>query len=80
MSRGKPRAIWKVRTSPTPVMRSGRQPVMSRPSNRTLPASGGTSPEMQLNSVVLPAPFGPIRPVMRPASTDRSTPRSACTP
>jgi hypothetical protein len=61
-------------------MRSGRQPVMSRPAKRTLPPSGGTTPEMQLNSVVLPAPFGPISPVMRRASTARRTPASACTP
>jgi hypothetical protein len=65
---------------PAPVTRSARQPVMSAPSNVTLPASGRTRPEMQLNSVVLPAPFGPINPVIRPACTLRSTPRSACTP
>ena len=28
----------------------------------------------------MPAPLGPMRPVTRPASTSRSTPRSACTP
>ena len=58
----------------------GPQPAMSRPSSKMRPPSGGTTPVMQLNSVVLPAPFGPISPVMRPASTSRSTPRRARTP
>jgi hypothetical protein len=80
LRRGKPRAIWNVRTRPTDAIRSGRQPVMSWPSNATVPESGGTTPETQLNKVVLPAPFGPISPVMRPGSTARSTPLSACTP
>src|SRR5438270_8882003 len=32
---------------------------------------------MALSAVVLPAPFGPISPRMRPSSTPRSTPSSA---
>src|SRR5271170_6243523 len=32
---------------------------------------------MALSAVVLPAPFGPINPRMRPSSTRRSTPSSA---
>src|SRR5215467_14509266 len=35
---------------------------------------------MQLNSVVLPAPFGPIRPQISPACTAHETPSSARTP
>src|SRR5690242_14002865 len=35
---------------------------------------------MTLNVVVLPAPFGPIRPVIAPASTSRSTARTAWCP
>ena len=66
---------------PAPADAIGRQPVMSlaveaRPSR----ASGGTRPETQLNSVVLPAPLGPISPVMPPAATARSTPRSTSRP
>ena len=57
-----------------------RQPVMSRPSNTTEPRSGGIRPETQLKSVVLPAPFGPISPVIVPGSTTRSTPSSARMP
>ena len=35
---------------------------------------------MQLNSVVLPAPFGPIRPTIEPGSRSNETPASATTP
>src|SRR4051794_5572763 len=35
---------------------------------------------MQLKSVVLPAPFGPIRPTMRPGATPNETPSSATMP
>src|SRR4029453_5246202 len=78
--RGKPRAIWNVRTRPRRVTRSARQAVMSSPSKTTRPASGGISPETQLKSVVFPAPLGPIRPVMVPARTWRSAPARAWTP
>ena len=40
---------------------------MSPPSMRTTPEVGDCSPVMTLNSVVLPAPFGPMRPVTQPA-------------
>src|SRR3954468_5701545 len=42
---------------------------MSRPSNRTLPDVDDKSPVRQLNSVDLPAPFGPIRPRMSPCTS-----------
>src|SRR2546429_83195 len=35
---------------------------------------------MQLKSVVLPAPFGPIRPTMRPGATSKETPSRATMP
>ena len=35
---------------------------------------------MQLKSVDLPAPFGPIKPVIEPASTSRLAPSTARTP
>ena len=79
-SRGNPRAIWKVRTRPRTVMRWAGQPVTSTPSKMTRPASGGISPDTQLNSVVLPAPFGPMSPVIGPPRTARFTPSSAVTP
>src|SRR5437016_11197266 len=51
---------------------SGEARVTSSPSNRTDPAVGARSPERQLKNVDLPAPFGPIRPMMSPSSTSRS--------
>src|ERR1043165_591459 len=39
----------------------GARPVMSRPSRKILPAVGRSTPVNRLMSVVLPAPFGPIR-------------------
>src|SRR5438309_3075144 len=53
---------------------------MSRPSRYTRPKFGVWSPVITLNSVVLPAPLGPISPVTRPAPASRSTPDSAITP
>ena len=50
---------------------------MSRPSNRIRPAVGVSSPVMTLKSVVLPAPFGPMRPVISTWRTSRSTSESA---
>src|SRR5438874_556200 len=53
---------------------------MSRSSRYTRPAVGACKPVMTLNSVVLPAPLGPIRPVTRPAAASRSSPANALTP
>ena len=79
-SLGKPRATWKVRTSPARLTTSGASPAISWPSKRIEPASGGTRPDTTLNSVVLPAPLGPISPVMPPGVDDKSTPRSTSRP
>ena len=52
----------------------------ARPSNCTVPRSAERKPGDELNSVDLPAPFGPIRAVIEPASTSNdasSTARSA---
>src|SRR5262249_8241965 len=40
---------------------------------RMRPSSGGRKPVMQLKSVVLPAPFGPMRPTMSPSSMTKDT-------
>src|SRR5437870_4441182 len=53
---------------------------MSEPSIATMPEFGGRSPVMTLNSVVLPAPFGPINPVIRPASAVSEASSSATLP
>src|SRR6202165_655725 len=60
---------WNVRARPSCARTSGVRLVMSRPSNKTLPDVDRRSPVRQLNSVDLPAPFGPIRPRMSPCSS-----------
>src|SRR5262245_12203397 len=44
------------------------------------PALGGRKPETTANSVVLPAPFGPISAVMRPASAANDALSTASSP
>ena len=51
----------------------------STSSKRMLPAVGRSVPEMVLNSVVLPAPFGPTIETNWPASTAIDTPCSTGT-
>ena len=50
---------WNLRLMPIWKIRSGGQPVMSRPEKRMLPADGLNWPVIMAMSVVLPAPFGP---------------------
>src|SRR5215468_6988551 len=47
---------------------------MSRPNSAIDPPSGASSPVIRLNSVVLPAPLGPMMRRRSPGSTARSTP------
>src|SRR6185369_7997857 len=60
---------WKVRARPSRALASGVMPVMSWPSNSTLPEVETRSPVRQLKKVDLPAPFGPIKPRMSPCSS-----------
>jgi hypothetical protein len=60
------RMFWKVRAMPRSAMRYGCNRVISRPSKKSCPRFGAINPVMMLNSVVLPAPFGPIRPKISP--------------
>ena len=53
---------------------------MSAPCSRSVPAAGRTRPEATLNSVVLPAPLGPISPVIRPTGAVRLTSLTATCP
>src|SRR5690242_5046387 len=53
---------------------------MSAPRNRTRPAVGARNPVTRLNSVVLPAPFGPISPTISPSRTVNETPSTARSP
>ena len=80
VSRGNTRAAWKVRPRPRRAATWGGRPVMSRPSSAIRPRSGLTAPAMQLKSVVLPDPFGPMIPTSSPAPTVRSMSASAVTP
>ena len=53
---------------------------MSRPPNTTRPLFGLRRPETTSNNVVLPAPFGPIRPQIWPGGTSKATPSKAVIP
>src|SRR5271169_1320328 len=62
---------------PAKARASGRACVMSCPAKTIVPVVGMVSPARQLKNVDLPAPFGPISPIMSPSSTARSAPRTA---
>ena len=68
---------WKVRPMPATACASGEARVRSTPSNMIGRWSAGMSPARQLKKVDLPAPFGPIRPMISPSSTVRSAPATA---
>ncbi len=80
VSVGNSAASWKDRIRPRRPRASGLYPVMSRPPYRTVPASVFVNPVSSSNVVVLPAPFGPIRPRVSPALTSNDTPRTAWMP
>src|SRR6185437_7535318 len=80
VSLGKILVRWNERPMPMPQMRCGGMPVISRPSSSTRPAVGGRWPVMRLNSVDLPAPFGPMTAAICPAATARSTSATARKP
>ncbi len=71
---------WKVRANPSRARRYTGSRVMSLPPSSTRPASGRSSPSRQLKNVVLPAPFGPMRPTASPSSTVIETSSSAVMP
>src|SRR5690349_10200026 len=71
---------WNVRASPRRARRAGESFVMSRSPSRTRPSFGLWRPLITLNRVVLPAPFGPIKPVTDPPSTSSVNRSSAWTP
>ena len=71
---------WKVRARPRRARRCVRFRVTSVPASDTDPRSGRCRPVMTLNSVVLPAPFGPMSPVTVPAAARSETSESAATP
>ena len=56
------RMFWNVRASQAGFAGTAGRDVTSRPSSVSVPDVGGSRPEIRLNSVVLPAPFGPMMP------------------
>src|SRR6266498_5642903 len=84
------RMFWKVRPIPRCVISCGLRLRLqmpkrfvsrtSSPSKTIRPAVGGKIPVTRLKNVVLPAPFGPISPTIRPSSTSRSTSSRAAKP
>src|SRR3954454_8483214 len=72
--------IWKVRPMPAAQISSGRSPWMARPANRISPVSGAYTPAIMLKVVVLPAPLGPISPLISPSGTANEASRTARKP
>src|SRR3954463_9781768 len=62
---------------PSSACSSGVARVTSLPSNMMRPVVGKVSPARQLKKVDLPAPFGPIRPMISPSPIARSAPATA---
>src|SRR5262249_31687402 len=65
---------------PRRASRCGGSPTISVPSYAMRPSLGARKPAIIANSVVLPAPFGPISAVMRPASAASETRLTASRP
>src|SRR5262249_52508387 len=61
-------------------MASADKPSRRSPRSRIRPASAPVRPLITLKRVVLPAPFGPMSPVIVPSPTDSVQPASASTP
>src|SRR5882724_7731500 len=62
---------------PSRACSSGVARVTSMPSKVMRPVVGSVSPARQLKKVDLPAPFGPISPMISPSSIERSAPATA---
>src|SRR6266516_1652866 len=62
---------------PSHACASGEARVTSLPSNVMRPVVGSVSPAKQLKKVDLPAPFGPINPMISPSLIARSAPATA---
>src|SRR5438477_3023596 len=80
VSRRNGRGIWKVRPIPPLMMACGARPAISDPANSIEPAVGTSVPESMLKIVLLPEPFGPIRPRISPCSTLNDTLLTAVKP
>jgi hypothetical protein len=74
------RMFWNVRATPDLVTLNRFMPSIRLPSNNTWPSVGRNTPVTTLNTVVLPAPLGPINAKISPARTSKRASRSATTP
>ena len=74
------RGIWNVRAMPRWQTRYGGRPAISSPWNCTEPPVGASVPAIRLKVVLLPEPFGPIRPRISPCSTSNDTRLTAVKP
>src|SRR5262249_54687607 len=80
VSLGNRLVTWKVRAMPNAVRRWLGHFVTSWPNSMTCPELAGRIPVIKLNSVVLPAPFGPLMAFRWPGMTVSVTPRTAASP
>src|SRR5487761_1440135 len=80
LSPGHSRGDWNVRTSPRREMRWGGRPWIALPLKSTVPLSGSLKPDMRSIAVLLPAPFGPMRPVTCPSGALNEHASTAITP
>src|SRR5688500_13806914 len=80
VSRDSALVSWTVRTTPRRATWCGGSLPSGRPSKAHVPLLGWSKPVSRLNSVVLPAPLGPIRPVMPPRWTSRWSTDTAVRP
>src|SRR3984893_7472955 len=80
VSRANSEGSWKVRTSPRRARAYAGRRVMSCPSKTSVPSDAGRVPASTARNVDLPAPLGPIRPVIFPVGTSIETPSTACMP
>src|SRR6185437_14924587 len=67
------RRLWKVRATPLRAIVCCGCPAIDCPAKRTSPELGLYTPVITLKTVVLPAPFGPIRLTISPSPTSRSS-------
>src|SRR3954463_6516058 len=65
---------------PLLMIRCGGRPAIAEPPNRIEPDVGASVPESMLKIVLLPEPFGPIRPRISPWSTLNDTLLTAVKP
>src|SRR5215469_830413 len=74
------RRLWNVRAIPIRAIVCGYSPATDFPAKTTSPSLGSYTPVITLKTVVLPAPFGPIRLTISPSPTCRFSSESARRP